>query len=61
MSGFALKLERLRRDLSQWDLGRLSNIPPYRISEIECERAEARPDEADRLRRALDEIDPVRG
>jgi transcriptional regulator with XRE-family HTH domain len=59
MRGFRLKIERQRRDLSQWDLSRLTDISPYRIGAFERERAEPRPGEVQRILRALASVDPV--
>ena len=59
MNGFDFKIERLRRDLTQWELARLTDISPYRISAIERELIEPQEEEVDRLRRAMDEVQPV--
>ena len=53
MKGLALKVARLRRDLTQFDLALRTGIPSYRISDFERERIEPRPDEIARLRAAL--------
>jgi transcriptional regulator with XRE-family HTH domain len=53
MKGLTLKFQRLRRDLTQWELAVRAGIPPYRISDFERGRVEPRPDEAARLRAAL--------
>ena len=58
MSGFDFKIERLRRDLSQWELSRLADVPPYRISAFEQGRVTLRPEELERLLKALQEVVP---
>ncbi len=53
MQGFDFKIKRLRRELSQWELARLSDIPPYRISSFERGRTDLTLEELKRLRAAL--------
>ena len=45
MNGFAWKIERLRRSLSQWEVARMADVPPYRISAFEQGRVELTRDE----------------
>ena len=61
MDGFSFKVERLRRGLTQWEVARLVDVPPYRLSAFEQGRVDLQPDERDRLKRALDDIEPVIG
>ena len=58
MRGFSLKIERLRRDLTQWDLSRLTDIAPYRINAFERERIEPNADEIERIQRVLNVVRP---
>ena len=60
MSGFDFKVERLRRELSQWEVARLSDVPPYKISAFEQGRATLHPQEMERLLKALQEVVPER-
>jgi predicted transcriptional regulator len=60
MSGFDFKIERLRRDLSQWEVSRLADVPPYRISAFERGRAQLHALELKRLEDALRSIKPER-
>jgi hypothetical protein len=61
ISGLDLLLERRRRALTQWQLARLSDVPPYKISSVENYRDELTPDEESRLRAALQSVPPERG
>jgi transcriptional regulator with XRE-family HTH domain len=49
----ALRLERLRRRYSQFELALQTRIPPRKISAFENGRNVLTPDEVERLRRAL--------
>jgi len=60
MSGFDFKVERMRRDLSQWEVARLSDVPPYRISAFEQGRAQMDEAELRRLEAALQSVEPKR-
>ena len=54
MSGLNLKIERLKQQLSQWDLAGLTGIPNYRLSLLETGRAIPSDDEIDLLCKALE-------
>ena len=54
MKGLSLKMERLKRGLSQWDLSELTGIKNYRLSLIECGRTEPTDEECHILASALD-------
>lgn len=49
-----LKLTRIDKDISQWDLSQTTGIPNYRISLIENGRVEPKPEELEALAAALD-------
>ncbi len=55
MSGLDFKIARIKARLTQWELGRAADIPPYRISAFEQERIELKSDELSRLRAALEQ------
>ena len=48
-----LKLTRIVKDISQWDLSQQTGIPNYRISLIENGRVEPKPEELKALAKAL--------
>jgi hypothetical protein len=48
------KIARIKARLTQWEVSRAADIPPYRISSFEQGRIELRPDELARLRAALE-------
>ncbi len=48
-----LKLTRIDKDISQWDLSQTTGIPNYRISLIENGRVEPKPEELKALAEAL--------
>jgi DNA-binding XRE family transcriptional regulator len=52
-SGFNLKVARLRQRLTQWELARLTDISPHRISAIERGAVAPRPEELIRIGTAL--------
>lgn len=58
MNGLSLKIERLKRGLSQWDVSELTGIKNYRLSLIECGHAEPTDDERQVLESAL-ELEPL--
>jgi transcriptional regulator with XRE-family HTH domain len=60
ITGLDLLLERRRRLLTQWELARLTDISPYRISSVENDRASLTPDEEARLQAALASVPPER-
>ena len=49
MSGKNIKIARIRRDLTQWDVARQTGIKNYRLSLIECNRVEPTREEQVRL------------
>ncbi len=53
MKNLELKIARIRKGLSQWDLAGKTEIPNYRISLIETGRVEPKADELKRLADAL--------
>ena len=48
-----LKLTRIAKEISQWDLSQQTGIPNYRISLIENGRVEPKPEELVALAKAL--------
>jgi len=60
IAGLHLLVERRRRFLSQWELARLADVPPYKISSVENDRATLTPDEETRLQAALASVPPER-
>jgi len=48
-----LKLKRMVLGVRQWDLSRKSDIPNYRISNLENGRAAPKPEELEALAKAL--------
>ena len=54
MKNLELKIARIRKGLSQWDLAGKTEIPNYRISLIETGRVEPKADELRRLADALE-------
>ncbi len=48
-----LKLTRISKDISQWDLSQTTGIPNYRISLIENGRVEPKAEELEALAAAL--------
>ena len=55
MSRFDFLLLRRQRNLSQWEAGKLADIPPYRLSAFERGRVDLTADEIARLKSALEE------
>ncbi len=49
-----LKVARIDKGLSQWDLAGETGIPNYRISLIETGRAQPKPEELEALAKALE-------
>jgi len=54
MSGFDFMVLRRKRDLSQWELSKRADVPPYRISAFERGRVNLTPEEIARLKSALE-------
>ncbi len=50
---FTLKILRLKRKKSQWELGQAAQITNYKISQFECGKLEPTPEELQRLATAL--------
>ena len=48
-----LKIIRIRKGVSQWDLSQMTGIPNYRISLIECGRVQPKQKELEELATAL--------
>ena len=48
-------LLRRKRNLSQWELGKLADIPPYRLSSFERGHVNLTAEEVARLKSALEE------
>ena len=53
IGGMRLKLKRITKHISQWDLSQQTGIPNYRISLIENGRVEPKPEELTLLAEAL--------
>ena len=53
IGGMKLKLTRITKHISQWDLSQQTGIPNYRISLIENGRVEPKPEELILLAEAL--------
>ena len=51
---FILKILRLKRKQTQWELGQAAQITNYKISQFECGRLEPTPEELQRLAEALE-------
>ena len=49
-----LKLERIKKDMKQWDLARLVKIAPTDLSKYECGRMRCPADIRHRIANALD-------
>ncbi len=54
-----IKALRLLREKSQFDLSLDTKIPNYRLSLLETGKAEPRPDELERLAKALDTLPEI--
>lgn len=52
-TGLDFKIARIKARLTQWEVARLSDIPPYRISSFEQGRIDLKPDELARLQAVL--------
>jgi transcriptional regulator with XRE-family HTH domain len=52
-------VERRKRDLTQWEVARIADIAPYRLSAFERGRLELKPDEMERLRLAFERVPVV--
>ena len=50
----AIKILRLIRKKSQWELGQATQITNYKISQFECGKLEPTPEELQRLADALE-------
>ena len=61
VNGLDLLVERRRRLLTQWELARLADVPPYKISNVENDRNTLSVAEEARVRAALKSIPPERG
>ncbi len=55
MSGLDFKIARIKARLTQWEVARAADVPPYRISSFEQGRIELSTDELGRLRAALEQ------
>jgi predicted transcriptional regulator len=55
MSGLDFKISRIKARLTQWEVARAADVPPYRISSFEQGRIDLRPDELARLRAAVEQ------
>ena len=53
MKNLELKIARIKKGLSQWDLAGETKIPNYRISLIETGRVQPKPEELSILAKAL--------
>ena len=53
---FAIKIFRLLRGQSQWELGQVAQITNYKISQFECGKLQPTPDELGRLAAALEVV-----
>ncbi len=49
----SIKIFRLLRGQTQWELGQVARITNYKISQFECGKIQPTPDELDRLAAAL--------